>query len=67
MHIDYVIFVMAALLLVIGAGLFRVGLMRPMGKSPEDTRKAWLFIAIGIALGIAAVLILVLRVMRLSS
>jgi len=42
-------------------------LMRPMSKSPEDNRKAWLFIAIGIALGVTAVLFLVLRVMRLPS
>jgi hypothetical protein len=65
MNIDYVIVVIAALALVVGAGLFRVGLMHLKGESPRDTRRAWLLIAIGIALGIAAVLILVLRVMRL--
>ena len=65
MNIDYVIIVVAALVLVIGAGSFRVGLMHHKRESPRETRKAWLLIAIGIALGIAAVLILVLRVMRL--
>jgi hypothetical protein len=51
---DYVIFFVAALLAVVGAGLLRVGLMKSRG----------LFIALGIASGIAAVLILVLRVVE---
>ena len=59
---DYVIFFVTALFVVIGGGLFRVGLMNLKAESPEGTRKARLFIALGIALGIAAVLILILRV-----
>jgi hypothetical protein len=54
---DYVIFFVAALLAVVGAGLLRVGLMKSRGR---------LFIALGIAFGIAAVLILVLRTRTIS-
>jgi hypothetical protein len=57
---DYVIFFTAALLAVLGAGLLRVGLMN------EDPRKGRLFIALGIAFGIAAVLILVLRAVKIG-
>jgi hypothetical protein len=65
MDTDYVIFFVAALLVVIGAGLFRVGLMNLSG-SPEHIRKARLFIALGIAFGIAAVLIIKLRVVKID-
>jgi len=54
---DYVIFFIVALLAVVGAGLLRVGLMKSRG---------WLFIALGIAFGIAAVLILVLRAVKIG-
>ena len=54
---DYVIFFIVALLAVVGAGLLRVGLMK--------SRKR-LFIALGIAFGIAAVLILVLRAVKIG-
>jgi len=66
MDTDYVIFFVTALFVVIGAGLFRVGLMNLKSESPEDIRKARLFIALGIAFGIAAVLIIMLRVMKIG-
>jgi len=62
---DYVIFV-ALLLVVLGAGLFRVGLMNLKSEPPEDARKGRLLIALGIAFGIAAALILVLRVVKIG-
>jgi hypothetical protein len=55
-----------ALLAVLGAGLFRVGLMNLKNEPPEDARKGRLFIALGIAFGIAAVLILVLRAVKIG-
>jgi len=63
-HSDYVIFFLVALFVVLGAGLFRVGLMKT--ESSGDTRKRWLFIALGIAFGIAAVLILVLKAIKIG-
>jgi hypothetical protein len=56
---DYVIFFVAALLAVVGAGLLRVGLM-------NHNRRGRLFIALGIAFGIAAVLIAVLRAVKIG-
>ena len=64
MH-DYITFILIGVCVVIGAGLLRVGLMHPKSGSREDTRRAWLFIVLGIAFGVAAVLILVLRAMKL--
>ena len=55
----YVIFFVVALLAVVGAGLLWVGLMNP-------NRRGRLFIALGIAFGIAAVLILVLRTVKIG-
>jgi hypothetical protein len=66
MDTDYATFFVTALLVVIGAGLFRVGLMNLKSGSPEEIRKARLFIALGIALGIAAVLIIMLRVVKIG-
>jgi hypothetical protein len=66
MDTNYVIFFVAALFVVIGAGLFRVGLMNLKSESLEAARKARLFIALGIAFGIAAVLILMLRVVKIG-
>jgi hypothetical protein len=63
---DYVIFFVAALLAVVGAGLLRVGLMNLKSEPPEAARKGRLFIALGIAFGIAAVLILVLRAAKIG-
>jgi hypothetical protein len=60
---DYVIFSLAALFVVLGAGLFRVGLMN-QSEAPEDARKRWLFIALGIAFGIAAVLIIISKAVK---
>ena len=60
MHFDYVTFIIPALFLFIGAGLFRVGL-HLKGESP---RRAWLFIALGIVFGVAAVLTLLLKAMK---
>jgi hypothetical protein len=54
---DYVIFFVVTLLAVVGAGLLWVGLMKSRGR---------LFVALGIAFGIAAVLILVLRVAKIG-
>ena len=62
----YVIFLVTALLAVVGAGLFRVGLMNLKSEPPEDARKGRLLIALGIAFGIAAALILVLRVVKIG-
>ena len=62
---DYVIFV-ALLLAVLGAGLLRVGLMNLKSEPQEDVRKGGLFIALGVAFGIAAVLIVVLRVAKIG-
>ena len=58
---DYVIFV-ALLLAVLGAGLLRVGLM----NLKSEPRKGRLFIALGIAFGIAAAVILVLRAVKIG-
>ena len=66
MPTDYVIFFVTALFAVIGAGLFRVGLMNLKSKPSEDARKGRLFIALGIAFGIAAVLILMLRAVKMG-
>ena len=66
MNSDYVIFFVAALLVVIGAGLFRVGLMNLKVGSPEETRRARLFIALGIAFGITAVLVIMLRAVKIG-
>ena len=66
MPTDYVIFFVTALLVVLGAGLFRVGLMNLKSEPPENTRKAWLFIALGIVFGVAAVLILTLRAVKIG-
>lgn len=65
MNIDYVTSIITALCAVIGAGLLRVGLMHKR-ESTEDARKAWLFIVLGIAFGISAVLILVLKAMKIE-
>jgi len=62
---DYVIF-FAVLLAVLGAGLLRVGLMNLKSELPEDARKGRLFIALGTAFGTAAVLILVLRAVKIG-
>ena len=61
MPTDYVIFFVVALLAVVGAGLLRVGLMNL--KSEPRGR---LFIALGIAFGIAAVLILILKAAKMG-
>ena len=65
MHTDYVIFFLTALFAVVGAGLFRVGLMNFKSEPSEDARKGWLFTALGIVFGIAAVLILMLRAVKM--
>jgi len=62
---EYVIF-FAVLLAVLGAGLLRVGLMNLKSEPPEDARKGRLFIAFGTAFGTAAVLILVLRAVKIG-
>ena len=65
MH-DYITFVIVALCAVIGAGLFRVGLHLESESRVEDARRARQFIALGIAFGFAATLILVFAAMKLS-
>jgi hypothetical protein len=62
---DYITFTIIAACMVIGAGLFRVGL-HLKSESRVDTRRARRFIAVGIAFGFAAVLILVFEAMKLS-
>jgi hypothetical protein len=66
MH-DYILFIIVAACGVIGAGLFRVGLHLKSESRVEDASRARKFIAFGIAFGVAAILILVLGVMNLSS
>jgi hypothetical protein len=66
MH-DYILFIIVAACAVIGAGLFRVGLHLKSESRVEDAPRARKFIAFGIAFGVAAILILVLGVMNLSS
>jgi hypothetical protein len=65
MH-DYIAFIIVALCAVIGAGLFRIGLHLKSESRAEGARRARLFIALGIAFGFAAILILVLAAMKLS-
>jgi hypothetical protein len=63
---DNITFIIIAACVVIGAGLFRVGL-HLKSESRADTRRARRFIALGIAFGFAAVLILVFEAMKLST
>jgi hypothetical protein len=63
MDTDYVIFFVTALFVVIGAGLFRVGLM----NLKSEPLKAWPIISLGIAFAIGAVLILVVRVVKIGA
>jgi hypothetical protein len=65
MH-DYIAFIIVALCAVIGAGLFRIGLHLKSESGAEGARRARQFIALGIAFGFAAILILVLAAMKLS-
>jgi hypothetical protein len=62
---DYIIFIIVAVCAVIGAGLFRVGL-HLKSESRANTRGGRQFIALGVAFGLAAVLILVFEAMKLS-
>ena len=66
MH-DYIIFIIVAVCALIGAGLFRIGLHLKSESRVEDAGRARKFIALGIAFGFAAILILVLEVMNVSS
>jgi hypothetical protein len=66
MH-GYITFIIIGVCAVIGAGLLRVGLMIPKSASRENARRAWVYIVLGIAFGVAAVLILVLKAMMLPS
>jgi hypothetical protein len=66
MPTDFDVILVALLLAVVGAGLLRVGLMNLKSEPPEDARKGRLYIALGIAFGIAAALILVLRAMKIG-
>jgi len=65
MH-DYISFIIVAVCAVIGAGLFRIGLHLKNESRAGDARRARQFIALGIAFGFAAILILVLEAMKLS-
>jgi hypothetical protein len=64
MH-DYTTFIIVAVCVVIGAGLFRIGLHLKGGSQAENVQRARQFIALGIAFGFAAILILVLEAMKL--
>ena len=66
MDTDYVIFFVTALFVVIGAGLFQVGLMNLKSDSLGVARKAWPLIGLGIAFAVGAMLILVLRVVKIG-
>jgi hypothetical protein len=63
---DYITFFIVAVCVVIGAGLFRIGLHLKSGSRAEDVRRARQFITLGIAFGFAAILILVFEAMKLS-
>ncbi len=65
MH-DYISFIIVAVCVVIGAGLFRIGLHLQSESRAEGARTARLLIVVGIAFGFAAILILVLEAMKLS-
>lgn len=65
MH-DYISFIIVAVCAVIGAGLFRVGLHLKSESRAGAARRAGKFIAVGIAFGFAAILILVVEAMKLS-
>ena len=62
---DYITFIIVAVCAVIGAGLFRVGL-HLKSESLANIRGGRQFIALGVAFGFAAVLILVFEAMKLS-
>ena len=62
---DYITVTIIAVCVVIGAGLVRTGLHLKSASRPEDARRARQFIALGIAFGFAAILILVLEAMKL--
>ena len=64
MH-DYITFIIVALCAVIGAGLFRIGLHLKSESRAEGAGRARQFIALGIAFGFAAIMILVLEAMKL--
>jgi hypothetical protein len=64
MH-DYITFIIVAACVVIGAGLFRIGLHLKSESRAENARRVRLFIALGIAFGFAAIMILVLEAMKL--
>jgi hypothetical protein len=63
---DYIAFIIVAVCVVIGAGLFRIGLHLKSESRAEGARRARQFIALGIAFGFAAILILALAAMKLS-
>jgi uncharacterized membrane protein len=63
---DYTTFIIVTICVVIGAGLFRIGLHLKSESRAEDARRARRFIAFGIIFGLAAVLILILEAMKLS-
>jgi hypothetical protein len=56
------VFFVVVLLAVVGAGLLRVGLM----NLKSEPARARLFTALGIVFGVAAVLILVLRAVKIG-
>ena len=62
---EYVIF-FAVLLAVLGAGLLRVGLMNLKSEPPVGCPKRAAVHALGTAFGTAAVLILVLRAVKIG-
>jgi hypothetical protein len=63
---DYITFFIVAVCVVIGAGLFRIGLHLKSGSRAEDVRRARQFVTLGIVFGFAAILILVFEAMKLS-
>jgi hypothetical protein len=58
---DQITFVIAVLCVVVGAGLFRIGLHLKSEARAAEPRKAALLIAVGIAFGFAGLLVLVLK------
>ena len=63
---DNAAFFTVAVCAVIGAGLFRAGLHLKSESRAEPARKVWLLIALGIAFGVAAIVILLFEAVKLA-
>ena len=62
---DNIAFLIIAVCAVIGAGLFRIGLHLKSESRAEPARRVWLLIGLGIAFGVAAIVMLVFEAVML--